>query len=701
MVTNRAIRTLSWIGASLIILLICELSFSGRADSSKQPISIEELVSYTRIRNIRLSPDGKWVAYLAIQPQIAENRYHSTLLLQEAKPDITAPVELAEFDTATHQAFDKNSAALKNFGGQSLWSSDSKMLVYTKRVNDMVQLWLRHVDRGGDVEVSGDFPNAELITWNESNTDIEFKVSERIENLKSSSGLADPAMLVTDELNFTAAPWYNPPEPPQRVHTYRYNISSRELAETKEKEGVEQNDRPSITYADAKWPTKTDEIKYAIKPILSPDKKVSVFTGLGVYNIRDIAKAYRDIFVGVRMVGENNPPREFMHTPNYISDLHWKSDGKEVCALLWDPEYTAVITIKISSGEVKETFKTDYSLSDASWQTNETAFAALRQSSLMPDELVKVDLISGKTIVLANPNVAFAEKKLPEVRFMRINNPLGGGIFGRLVLPNEYVKGKQYPLIFTTYRAGTKFLEGGVGDEFPILPFAAAGFAVFAMDTGISNMVSDSGDLEFTLTREKRPLDAMETVRKQLAAEGIIDPKRCAVTGLSYGSDITTYAVATTKIFKAASLSASTSDPIMHRLNSVRREIDLAKIGFPYPEGAGLEQWKKSSIALNAANIVTPLLIQSSDSEAMFSLETYKALKRYGVPIDWYVYRGEGHVKSQPLNKYYVYIRNLDWMKFWLKDEVTSDPARQEQYSRWQVMKEAFRAKQHSVNQNN
>jgi dipeptidyl aminopeptidase/acylaminoacyl peptidase len=305
-----------------------------------------------------------------------------------------------------------------------------------------------------------------------------------------------------------------------------------------------------------------------------------------------------------------------------------------------------------------------------------------------------VDLIGRKIEVLASPNAAFAEKELPQIRFMNINNPLRGGIFGRLVLPNGYVKGKRYPLIFTTYRAGTEFLEGAVGDEFPILPFAAAGFAVFVMDTGISNMLSDSGDLEFTLMRLKRPLDAMEMIRQQLAAEGVIDPERCAITGLSYGADIAAYAVAHTKIFKAASLSVSGLDPIMYKLSSVNREKVWATYGYPSPEGAGLEQWKKLSLALNAAKIVTPVLIQSPDSEAMASLETFKALKQYGVPVDWYIYTGEGHVKNQPLNKYYVYRRNLDWMKFWLKDEITSDPDKHAQYLRWRAMKETFRARQ-------
>jgi len=201
--------------------------------------------------------------------------------------------------------------------------------------------------------------------------------------------------------------------------------------------------------------------------------------------------------------------------------------------------------------------------------------------------------------------------------------------------------------------------------------------------------------------RLKIPLDAMEMVRLQLSAEGIIDPERCAITGLSYGSDIAAYAVAKTTIFKAASVSVPGLDLIGYKLNSVNREKVLATYGCPNPDGLGLEQWKKSSIALNAAKVVTPLLIQSPDSEAMFSLETFKALKHYSVPVEWYVYPGEGHVKSQPLNKYYVYRRNLDWMKFWLKDEVSADPDKQEQYSRWQAMKENFRKWQLSTEKKN
>jgi dipeptidyl aminopeptidase/acylaminoacyl peptidase len=272
---------------------------------------------------------------------------------------------------------------------------------------------------------------------------------------------------------------------------------------------------------------------------------------------------------------------------------------------------------------------------------------------------------------------------------MRINNPLGGGIFGRLVLPNGYVRGQRYPLIFTTYRAGTQFLEGAVGNEFPIFPFAAHGFVVFAMDTGTSNIVSDSGDREFSSMRVRKPLEAMMMLRDQLANEGIVDPQRCGITGLSYGGDIAAHAVATMNVFKAASLPVSWQDPITHTLGSVTFTKELEKRGFTYPYDDGaLEEWRNQSVALNAARVTTPLLIQAPESEAMVSIETFKALKRHKVPVEWYVYLGEGHVKVQPRSKYLAYQRNLDWFRFWLKEEEDSDPAKAEQYARWRKLRQ-------------
>jgi hypothetical protein len=93
----------------------------------------------------------------------------------------------------------------------------------------------------------------------------------------------------------------------------------------------------------------------------------------------------------------------------------------------------------------------------------------------------------------------------------------------------------------------------------------------------------------------------------------------------------------------------------------------------------------------------SPGFFRSPDQEALVSLEAFKAVKRYGVPVEWYVYPGEGHVKFQPRNKYFVYQRNLDWMNFWLQGKEDPDPAKREQYGRWRAMREALKRRQSAI----
>ena len=673
-----------------LIVLLCVLPFVvGQLVIAKQPITIEDLVTYTRIRNQRLSPDGKWVTYLTLKPNIQENRYDSALFLLRTDSPHQA-VELAHFRTTAEQTF-VETGAMKNFAGQVSWSSDSKLLGFTKREAGKVQVWIRSVDSATDVKLTGDFTQVDFQGWEANDAAIRFRVTDEASAERASSAQEDPAIRITDQDNFWWPSWVKKDTPKQRVRVYRYVPATHELREAEQSGETTAAVDNIRTYEQAKWPTKRDEIKYANQPILSPDKKTSAFLGQTFYNTKDIKTAGRDYFVGLKELGNDNPPREVLHSTRFISYFQWSVDSKTVYALQFDPEYTAVLAIKASNGEVAELLRTPNYLANASWSADAKSFVAVRQRSLMPDELVRFDLKQKQFQVLANPNASFADKDLPEVRFMRVHNPLGGGIFGRLVLPNGYVKGERYPLIFTTYRAGTGFLEGAVGNEFPIYPYAASGFVVFAMDTGISNMLSSSGDLEFTLMRQKRPIEAMQILIRQLADEGLVDPSKCGVTGLSYGGDIASYASWTTRTFAAASVAGVWLDPITHTLNSVAREKVLAESGLSYPDTEGLRRWINSSLAMNAATMTTPILIQSPDQEALVSLEAFKALKHYGVPVDWYVYPGEGHMKFQPLNKYYVYRRNLDWMNFWLQDKEDPGSAKKEQYARWRAMREEFR----------
>lgn len=668
-----------------LTLLVASLGLTPQvapAQQAKPPVTVEDLVTYTRIRRVRLSPDGGSVSYLTIRPLLEENLLECVLWLQRVAPG-SAPVALTRFRATADQVY-RETGELKPSGGQAAWSPDGRRLAYTGRAAGGVEVWLR--DRAGvDTRVAGEFFEADLQGWTDDGSAVRFTAAEEVPR---PAGPIDPSVLVTDDQMFLAASW---PQraPEKKLRHLAYDISSRALSEDTAPGTTRGLDSLGRTYKDAGWPAPPDAVKYILRPLASPDGKIAAFIGVGMYHNRDPRRASRDAFLGLKRLGDSTPPREFLHTPSFVYSFQWRGDAKEVYAIQLQPEYTAVVAVMPERGQVREVARTSHYVTESSWDGKGTSFVAVRQSTFMPDELVRFDVAAKRFDVLASPNAAFANRDLPEVRFRRINNPLGGGIFGRLVLPNGYVKGRRYPLVFTTYRAGTGFLEGAVGDEFPIFPMAAHGFVVYAMDTGESNMLSNSGDLEFTLLRNRKPLEAMRLLRQQLADEGIVDSTQCGITGLSYGSDIASYAVATTGIFKAAAVSASGLDPMSHTLNSVKREKVLAEYGHPYPDdaGGGRASWGTVSVAMNAQRVTTPLLIQSPESEAMFSLETFKALRHFGVPVEWYIYLNEGHVKFQPRSKYLVYQRNLDWLRFWLQGQEDSDPAKAAQYARWREMR--------------
>jgi dipeptidyl aminopeptidase/acylaminoacyl peptidase len=90
--------------------------------------------------------------------------------------------------------------------------------------------------------------------------------------------------------------------------------------------------------------------------------------------------------------------------------------------------------------------------------------------------------------------------------------------------------------------------------------------------------------------------------------------------------------------------------------------------------------------AADAESIDTPLLMQLPESEARYVIEFHTRLKRAGKPAEMILFADEPHIKTQPVHKRAVYERNLDWYRFWLKDEEDPDPAKREQYLRWRQL---------------
>src|SRR5690606_38279859 len=99
-----------------------------------------------------------------------------------------------------------------------------------------------------------------------------------------------------------------------------------------------------------------------------------------------------------------------------------------------------------------------------------------------PRRLVIIDPTNGDVETLYDPNPGFATLELGSTpQRLAIRTAAGVETYGYLVLPRNRRNRDRVPLVVVTYRC-SGFLRGGVGDEYPVYPLAAQGFAVLCFD---------------------------------------------------------------------------------------------------------------------------------------------------------------------------------------------------------------------------
>ena len=298
---------------------------------------------------------------------------------------------------------------------------------------------------------------------------------------------------------------------------------------------------------------------------------------------------------------------------------------------------------------------------------------------IIPPRLIRVEYNGRSERILDDPNLALRKRISATATPMRWPR----GVTGVLLQPAKTVG--PVPVVVQYYRC-SGFLKGGVGDEIPMLPLVEDGIAVLCMDR-VRGTKEAGTDKSYALA-----LDDIEGAIDGLAAGGIIDSRRIGIGGLSFGSEVTLYAIRKSKRFAAATIASSQMTPIYYWANALPGRgfaemlDDYWKIGDPDTDR---ERWRQLSAVYDVDAIDTPLLLQLPEAEARHVIELHTKLKLAGKAVDFYAFADEPHIKKQPIHKVAVYRRNLDWFRFWLKGEEDPDPDKAEQYKRWRNYRSA------------
>jgi len=304
----------------------------------------------------------------------------------------------------------------------------------------------------------------------------------------------------------------------------------------------------------------------------------------------------------------------------------------------------------------------------------------LREAAMEPRRLVQIDLRTGKVTTIFDPNPEWASLSFGRVRRMNVRNDVGLESTADLVYPVQYRAGQRYPAIVVQY-VSRGLLRGGVGDEYPIFALAAEGYAVLSVNrpphlgllAGAGDMIAAERANLRNWANRKSILSAIETPLHQLIAEGLIDPTKIGITGLSDGSTTVQYAMLHSTMFAAAIMSGCCWERNQGALLGPQIDRTFSQVGYPDLLVSAPEFWRQISIVQNAQTIGIPLLLQAADSEYLSALEAYTALRQAHKPVDLFVFPNEFHNKWQPAHRLAIYRRTIRWFDFWLKGEVPPD----------------------------
>lgn len=381
------------------------------------------------------------------------------------------------------------------------------------------------------------------------------------------------------------------------------------------------------------------------------------------------------------------------------SALWWDTSG----ALTWlrterDAETGQMALYRWTPGQdaPRRLFVTDDLLTGCV-RLSEAEAACLRESSDQPKRLVALDLRTGASRVLYDPNPSFASLRLGAARRLLWTDRYGVRTFGDLVLPPGHQPGQRHPLIVVQYDS-RGFLRGGTGDEYPVQLFAARGFAVLSVNK--STYQSGLAPADDIIAYQHRAIPDSAYRRRTLAlteagvaaavATGTVDASKIGITGLSDGVLTACFAIMHTRLFAAAALSSGCEEPVTSfaEVGPAYRD-DLVRWGYPYPDQDPHGFWNDNALSRNAAALRMPTLVQTSDHEFRLALETWATAREYGDPYELFVFPDEYHIKWQPAHRQAIYQRNLDWFDFWLRGVERPDAAAAAQYKRWRALRDA------------
>ncbi len=663
--------------------------------SGRRPVKVEDLHAFQDVRDVQISPDGKWVAYTLTSVDVAADKSDTDVWMvswdgkQQLRLTSSPEAEnaprwspdgryLSFLSGRPGKAKGTQVWLLDRSGGEAQQFTDVKGRISSYDWSpDGKQLLLAMTDRDpGDPEDPGAggrggaganaaVPKPIVVNRYKFKQDVVGYLTQRPPRLYLYDVATKKAEALTAESVEASSPTWSPDGRwiafmgREGKDAERYNTSNVYVIEARAGATPRQlthydGIHSSASRGRAEWSPDGTRLVY----LQSSGAK------LGAYNMNRIA---------VVAVAGGEPKLVADRFDRGAAAPRFTRDGASILFLVADDRWEYPAMVPASGGAVGKLAKGPGVISTVE-QRKDGGFAVLAASDTMHGEIQALE--NGELRPLTHHNDALmAQLQLGVTEEFSCKAKDGNEVHGLLTKPPDYQAGHKYPTLLRIH--GGPNGQDAHSFNFERQLLAANGYVVVNVNYRGSSGRGEKYQTAIAADWGNKEVVDLQAAMDYVVSIGLADPDRLGVGGWSYGGILTDAIIAKDHRFKAATSGAGTAFPIaLYGVDQYIMQYD-EEIGPPWK--VGLEPWLKISYAfLHADQITTPTLFLGGEKDFNVPLvggeQMYQALTSLGVPAELVVYPNSNHGITRPSYQKDRMERYLAWYAKYLKPPAAAVP---------------------------
>ncbi len=284
------------------------------------------------------------------------------------------------------------------------------------------------------------------------------------------------------------------------------------------------------------------------------------------------------------------------------------------------------------------------------------------------------DVRKGKSTLVADPYAdELKDFELGEINSWTFTASDGTEIDGHYCLPPNFDATKQYPLI-VYYYGGTTPTQRMMDNPYSAQLFASRGYVVYVINpSGTIGYGQEFSARHVNAWGKRTADDIIEGVKQFCSEHSFVDAKHIGCLGASYGGFMTQYLQTQTDIFAAAASHAGISNVTSYWGEGywgVGYNAVAAAHSYPWNNP---ELFTRQGSLFNADKINTPLLLLHGTADTNVpvgeSIQLFNALRVLGKTVEFIQVDGEDHFIADVPKRILWHNSIMAWFERWLKED--------------------------------